>query len=206
VAESQYRGLPRNSTQDPDIYFPFVPRVRTFSLLLHTSVPPDSLIGTVRQAIREIEPAATTWNVSSMADRVRGEMASPRFVSWLVGAFAGVALLLAAIGIYGVLAQAVARRTPEIGLRMALGASRADILWLVLGQGLRLIGLGLVAGIAGGIGLTRLIRSLLFGVSHTDPATFAAVAVTLVLVAVAATLLPAWRAGRVDPLVALRHD
>jgi predicted permease len=206
VADSKYRGLPRNDTSDPDIYVPFQPRVRNFALLLHTSVPPDSLIGSVRQAVRDVEPAATVSNVSSMADRVREQMARPRFVSWLVGAFAGLAMLLAAIGIYGVLAQSVARRTPEIGLRMALGATRGDILQLVLGQGLWLIGLGLAAGIGGAIALMRLIRTLLFGVTDTDPLTFAGVATLLFLVALLATWLPAQRAIRVDPLVALRHE
>jgi putative ABC transport system permease protein len=206
VGESKYRGLLNNWTADPDIYFPFVPRVRNFSLLVRTSVPPDSLIGAVRQAVRTLEPGATFSNVSSMTDRVREQMASPRFVSWLVGVFAGLALLLAAIGIYGVLAQTVARRTPEIGLRMALGATRADILRLVLGQGLWLIGLGLAAGIGGALVLMRLIQTLLFGVSQTDPLTFASVAALLVLVALLATWLPAQRATRVDPLVALRHE
>jgi ABC-type antimicrobial peptide transport system permease subunit len=206
VGESKYRGLQDNWTPDPDIYFPFVPRVRNFALLIQTTVPPDSLIGAVRQAVRSVEPAATVSNVSSMEGRLREQMARPRFVSWLVGAFAGLALLLAAIGIYGVLAQTVARRTPEIGLRMALGATRGDILRLVLGQGLWLIGLGLVAGIAGALALMRMIQTLLFGVSHTDPLTFGGVAVLLVLVALLATWLPAQRATRVDPLVALRHD
>jgi predicted permease len=206
VGDSKFRGLPRNSTPDPDIFFAFAPRARSFTLLLHTSVPPDSLIGTVRAAVRDIEPGATISNVSSMADRVAEQMARPRFVSWLVGAFAGLALLLAAIGVYGVLAQTVARRTPEIGLRMALGATRQDILRLVLGQGLWLIGLGLAVGVAGAIAVMRLIRTLLFGVSHTDPMTFAGVAAVLVLVALLATWLPAQRATRVDPLVALRHE
>jgi predicted permease len=206
VGDSQYRGLPRNPTPDPDIYFPFVPRVRTFSILVQTSVPPDSLIGSIRQAVRGVEPGATISNASGMGERVREQMARPRFVGWLVGAFAGLALLLAAIGIYGVLAQTVARRTPEIGLRMALGATRADVLRLVLGHGLWLIGLGLAVGVAGALAIMRLIRTLLFGVSHTDPVTFVGVGLLLTLVALVATWLPAQRATRVDPLVALRHE
>jgi putative ABC transport system permease protein len=206
VREAKWRGLPRNSTADPDLFFLFPPQSRNFSLLVRTRVPPETVTDSVRRAIRSVEPGATTFNVATMEDRVSGRMARPRFVSWLMGVFAGLALLLSAIGVYGVLAQNVARRTQEIGIRMALGAGAGEILRLVLRRGLGLVGLGLAIGAAGALALTRLLQTLLFGVSQTDPVTFGGVIAVLGAVALVATWIPARRAMRVDPLVALRRD
>jgi predicted permease len=206
VREAKWRGLPRNSTADPDLFFPFPPQSRNFSLLVRTRVPPETVIDSVRRAVRGVEPGATVFNVATMEGRVAERMARPRFVSWLMGVFAGLALLLAAIGVYGVLAQHVARRTQEIGLRMALGASTGDILHLVLRRGLGLVATGLAIGGVLALVLTRALQTLLFGVSQTDPVTFAGVILTLGAVALVATLIPARRAIRVDPLVALRRD
>jgi predicted permease len=204
--ETKMRSLPENDTTDPDVFQPFRPQVRTFSVMLRTAVPPETLVETVRRAIRGVEPGATVFNAATMEERVSRQMARPRFVSWLMGAFAGLALLLAAIGVYGVLAQQVARRTQEIGIRMALGAGAGEILRLVMRRGLGLVGLGLAIGAAGALAMTRLLQTLLFGVSQTDPVTFGGVMAVLGTVALVATWIPARRAMRVDPLVALRRD
>jgi predicted permease len=206
VRDAKLRGLPRNPTSDPDIYQPFRPQQRDFALLVRTRVPPETTIDAVRGAIRAEAPGATMFGVATMEERVSGRTARPRFVSWLMGVFAGLALLLSAIGVYGVLAQNVARRTQEIGVRMALGASSGEILRLVLRRGLGLVGVGLAIGGACALAMTRLLQTLLFGVSQTDPVTFAGVMVTLGAVALLATWIPARRAMRVDPLVALRRD
>jgi putative ABC transport system permease protein len=206
VRESRYRELPRNPDPDPDLFLPLAPGSRAFALFIRTHVDAAALTDTIRRELRTAAPDATIFEVSTMEALVRAQMARPRFVTWLMGLFAGVALLLAAIGVYGVMAQAVARRTQEIGIRMALGAARGDILRLVIGRGLLLIGAGVIIGAGLALLLARAIRALLFGVSHADPVTFAGVAALLTLVALAATWIPAWRAMRVDPLVALRRE
>jgi putative ABC transport system permease protein len=129
-----------------------------------------------------------------------------RMVLLLLGVFAGVALLLATVGIYGVIAYSVAQRTQEIGIRMALGAQREDVLKLIVGQGFRLALVGVGLGVAGAVLFARFVRSLLFHVKATDPATFAAVAIVFVAVALGASFVPAWRATKVDPMEALRHE
>jgi putative ABC transport system permease protein len=133
-------------------------------------------------------------------------VARPRFQSVLLASFAGLALLLAAIGIFGVMSYSVAQRSHEIGIRVALGAQRYQVLRLVVGQGLLLALIGIAAGLAGALALTRYLRSLLFEVSPTDPWTFVGVPVILCAVAVAASYFPARRAARVDPIVALRYE
>lgn len=135
-----------------------------------------------------------------------GWLAERRFLLLLVGVFAAAALALAAIGIYGVVAFSVARRTQEIGVRMALGAQRGDVLRLVIGEGARMAAFGVAIGILASLGVTRLLSSLLFGIGTTDPLTFASIAVLLCLVALAASYIPARRAMRVDPMTALRYE
>jgi ABC-type lipoprotein release transport system permease subunit len=206
VRDTRYRALPRNPTLDPDLFFPLRPQSRNFALFVRTRVAPEALIETVRREIRALEPGATLYDVATMEERVGRQTARPRFVSWLMGVFACLALLLAAIGVYGVLAQSVARRTQEISVRMALGAGRAQILGLVLRRGLGLVGIGLAVGGLGAVLLTRLIRTQIYGVSQTDPVTFVGVMVLLGAVALVATWIPARRATRVDPLVALRYE
>jgi len=141
-----------------------------------------------------------------MEQAISDSVARPRFRTGLLSAFAAIALLLAATGIYGVIAYSVAQRTQEIGIRMALGAHRADVLRLVLGQGTMLAIEGIGLGLAGALLLTRLLGSLLFAVSPTDPLTFAAVSIGLTGVALLASYIPARRATRIDPLVALRYQ
>jgi putative ABC transport system permease protein len=142
-----------------------------------------------------------------MMDQYLGAaVAQPRFSALLFGLFALLALSLAAVGLYGVMAYTVSQRTREVGVRVALGAQTADVLRLMIAQGMKLTLLGVGVGLAGAFALTRLMKTLLFGVSATDPLTFAVVALSLSLVAVAACYLPARRAAKVDPLLALRHE
>ena len=144
--------------------------------------------------------------VATMEQLVSNSISRPRLYAVLLGMFAGVAVTLAAVGIYGVLAYAVTQRTREIGIRMALGAERWNVMGLVMGQSAALIALGIALGLAGAAAVTRYLDTMLFGLTPRDPATFIAVSLTLAAVATLASYVPARRATRVDPLVALRHD
>jgi putative ABC transport system permease protein len=146
------------------------------------------------------------FSVKTMEEYLSAAVAGPRFSTTLLSIFAGVALLLTIVGLYGVMSYSVAQRTNEIGIRLALGAQSRDVLLMVVKQGSALILLGLVIGLAGAYALTRLLASLLFGVTAKDPFTFAAVAVVLAVVALMAIYIPAWRATKVDPLDALRVE
>jgi predicted permease len=167
---------------------------------------PSALSGALREQIRAIDSALPVADVRPMTDVIGNSVAQPRFRTTLLSLFGAAALLLAAIGIYGVLAYTVAQQTREIGIRMALGADPARVLQLVLARGLRLAGMGTVIGVLAALMLTQLLNSLLFGVSATDPITFAAVAALLFAVALLACYVPARRAMRVDPMVALRYE
>ena len=206
VNEMKYRALPNNPTADPDIFLPWAERPRQFSLLVRTSLDPASLAPSVRKVLHDADPTTVVFNVTTMQEFIARETARSRFTGWLMGIFAGAALLLAMIGIYGVMSYAVSRRAQEIGVRMALGAARADVLGMVVGRGMALIGIGLGLGAAAALALTRLIGNLLYGVASTDPLTFAAAALALAAVALAACLAPASRASRIDPAVALRNE
>ncbi|PYV13934.1 MAG: ABC transporter permease, partial [Acidobacteria bacterium] len=167
---------------------------------------PLGLARAVREEIRAVDKTVPVYGVSTLEAQLEEFNAPRRFQTLLLGLFAALALGLAAVGVYGVLHYAVARRTQEIGIRMALGARAGNILRTVLGQGLGLAAAGVALGLAGALGLTRLLSGLLFGVGATDPATFLAAPLVLLAVAAAASLIPARRATKVDPLEALRHE
>jgi putative ABC transport system permease protein len=163
-------------------------------------------VNEARAAIKEVDADLPVFDVKTMTDAVSESVAQPRFYAILLGSFAGIALLIAALGIYGVISYAVSQRTRELGIRIALGAQRERVVRLVIGQGLTLTLLGIVLGVAGAVVLTRLISSLLFGVAAADPLTFISVAVLFVLVACLASYLPARRAAGVDPIIAMRAE
>ena len=177
-----------------------------FSLAIHTNVEPLSLTAAVRRAIWSVDPDQPIADVASMDQILDKEVFSRRVQTDLLAAFALVALLLAAVGLYGVLAYQVGTRIPEIGVRMALGAAPSDVLGSVVGQGVRLAAIGVVAGAAGALALSRLIAGFLFGVSSSDPATYAVVAFVLLGTAAVAGYIPARRAMRVDPVTVLRQE
>ena len=176
------------------------------TITVRTISAPESLIGAVQQTVTSIDSNQPLYRVRSLDTIVFLSVAAKRFNMLLLQAFAGMALLLAAIGIYGVISYSVAQRTHEIGIRMALGAQHSNVLRLVVGQGVKLAAAGIVIGIVTALGLMRLITSLLFGVSANDPLTFAAAALVLLFVAVAACYIPARRAISVDPMNALRYE
>jgi putative ABC transport system permease protein len=165
-----------------------------------------SLEGSVRNAVRELDPALPLYNLRSMEEVVSKSMVQPRFLALLLATFSGIALFLAAIGIYGVMAYSVAQRTQEIGVRMALGARPLHVLRLVFKQSLVMLLIGAVIGLAGAFALTRLMRTLLFEITATDPLTYVSVIGLLTIVALLACYIPARRAAKVDPLIALRYE
>jgi putative ABC transport system permease protein len=176
------------------------------SLVLRTAADPLQETSALRSALAEIDPTQPLVKVRTMEENMATSAAQPRFRTWLIGIFAGVALVLAAVGIYGVMSYTVTQRTSEIGIRVTLGAQQEDVFRSIVGEGLRLALFGVSVGLIAALALTRLLQSFLFGVSAFDPLTFAGVAVLLTLVAVAACFFPARRATLVDPLVALRYE
>jgi putative ABC transport system permease protein len=180
--------------------------IRGGFLVVRTSADPMSLAAPVRAAIREMDPNIPVANIRPMSEVVSMALATPRLTGFLLGTFAAIALTLAAVGIYGVLSYLVSRRTHEIGIRLAVGADRMQVLTMVLKQGLTLAATGIVAGLIAALLLTRLMQSLLYQVQPTDPVTFVAVSAVLILVALVASAVPAFRATRVSPLVALRTE
>ena len=194
----------------PEMYLPYAQQLTEFyrntTLVVHTRGETAPLEKAIQQVTWDLDANLPVTRIRTIEQILEGEVRLPRRQGLLIAAFAGVALLLAGIGLYGVVSYMVARRTQEIGVRMALGAQRGDILRLVVGQGMGLVTLGLSIGLAGAWMLTRWVEGLLFQVSPTDPATFAAVSVLLGLVALLACCMPARRAVRVDPMTALRQE
>jgi putative ABC transport system permease protein len=178
----------------------------SMSFAVRTAGDPTRVLPAVRSALHAIDQDVPIFDISTMDANIANSMGQRRFAMMLLGLFAMMAVVLASIGIYGVMSYSVTQRAHEIGIRMALGAARRNVLRMVMGQGLVLVGAGVLIGVVGAFGLTRLIASQLFGVRPTDPTTFILVALTLVGVAVVATFVPAMRATRVDPVVALRDE
>jgi putative ABC transport system permease protein len=193
-------------TQVPDGAMRLFNRILPIHFVIRTSADPLTLAAAVQQEILAVDHRRAVFGVRPLEQVTADSISSQRFQMLLLGIFAAVALILAAIGLYGVMSYSVSQRTGEIGLRMALGAQPRDVLKLIVGQGLILTVIGLALGLAGALALTRLMAGLLFGVSATDPATFAAIALLLTSVALAASYIPARRAMKIDPLTALRHD
>ncbi|MDQ3687468.1 MAG: ABC transporter permease [Acidobacteriota bacterium] len=205
VGEVKHESL--NLTQRKSVYLPHAQvSIGGMALAVRTRANPESLAAAVREQVRELDPNQPVTAVRTMSEVVSRSVWQPRLYTILFGVFAGVALLLASVGIYGVMSYAVSQRTREIGIRMALGAQRGDVLRLVIRQGMWLVLIGVGIGVLASLLLTGLMQSLLFGVGATDPVTFAGVAVLLAAAALIACYIPARRATKVDPMVALRYE
>jgi len=205
VSDVKFSAL--NAADTEQMYLPFeqLP-YPAMSLVVRSTVKLDALIPMVRGKIAQLDPTLAVANVSTMEEIVRTSIAQPRLITELVSMFAAFALLLAAIGIYGVMAYSVTARTREMGIRMSLGASRQDIFRLVVGQGARLTLAGVILWLLGAFALARLIATLLSGVRATDPRAFTLAAAILFVTSLGACYIPARRAIRVDPMVALRYE
>jgi len=191
----------------PEAYFPeFQNTYDSLTMVVRSSTPPLDQLSAVTAAVHELDSELPVYHPRELSEVVHENSAQQRFVALLMGLFAGMALLLAAVGIYGVIAHSVAQRTHELGIRMALGAGRGKVLGMVVGEGLRMALAGVAVGLAGAWGLTRFIASLLYGVRPTDPVTFASAPLVLVVVALAASYIPAHRATQVNPVEALRYE
>lgn len=205
------RQMNMDAPAKAEMYFPYwqAPQDTFFpprDLVIRTTVAPMSIVPAVRQAVHEVDPYQPISNIRTMDEVLGRETAQRRVEMILLTAFAALALLLSALGIYGVLSYFVVEHTPEIGVRMALGAQAGDVLRLVLGKGMKLALIGVIIGLLGAFALTRLIESLLFEVKATDPLTFILIALLLTVIALLACLIPARRAMKVDPMVALRYE
>jgi predicted permease len=203
--DSKYITLGEETT--PYLYSP-MSQIYLSSVVMQvrTTGDPWSLVGAAQREVQALDRDLPLFSVKTMSQHLQGALLAPRLAATLLGVFGGVALLLAAVGIYGVVSFAVSQRTHEIGIRMALGARHGDIAWLVLRRGMLPVWIGMLIGASAALAVTRLLVSFLYGVSATDPATFAAVASLLGIVALLAAYLPARRATKVDPMVALRYE
>src|SRR5688500_8463460 len=203
VADLRYFGV-----EDAGEAIVYVPHAQDswgrMRFVLRTTADPATVIASARREIAALDPDIALALVSTMDDLKRNALAAPRFTTWLLSGFAGMALLLVAIGLYGVLSYSISQRTHEIGIRMALGAHAGDVLRMVVREAVVLVTLGIIVGGAGALALSRVMESLLYEVSAKDPATLAVVVAVLGVVGALAAWIPARRATRVDPLIALR--
>jgi predicted permease len=191
----------------PLIYLPITQDYSSFATIqVRTMGKPEAVLATVRSQVQSLDPSLAITNVQTIGEVVSQGLWAPRMGAALLALFGGLALILAAVGVYGVLSYSVNQQTHEIGIRMALGAQPSSVLWLVIGQGLQLAAAGLALGLIGALVAMRVLASLLFGVSTHDPVTFAGVSFVLLAAAVLACYIPARRATRVDPIIALRYE
>jgi putative ABC transport system permease protein len=204
VGAEAYLLVDQLATDSPTTWVAISPT--TMHVVVRTTLPLATLAPTIARVVRDVDPTVPVARLREMDGVFAESIRRPRLLAQLVGAFGILALLLAAIGTYGLLSYMVTERRREIGIRMALGANRSRVLAQVMKHGLLLTTIGVAAGLAGALGLNRLIASLLFGVQPTDTSTLAAVILAISLVAVVACWLPAWRASRLDPNVVLRED
>jgi ABC-type antimicrobial peptide transport system permease subunit len=202
------------SAIEAQIYYPFMQlpeklmplAADAVAVVLRTRAEPNAMMEAVRSAVADLDPGDVIYRVQTLDDVLASSLAARRLSMILLTVFATLALVLACAGIYGVISYLVAQRTHEIGVRMALGAQRSEVMRLILGHGARMVVVGVAIGSVVALGLTRLMTNQLFGVTAHDPLTFAAVAGVIILTAVAACYVPARRATRVDPMVALRAE
>jgi putative ABC transport system permease protein len=218
VGDVKENSLTRNvpDWMDGEVYMPYGPHAiqgrgdesapAELTLVLRSSEGQLQIGSALRSVVAELNRDVPVSQIQTLHGWVSEAAAGPRSTASLFAIFAGLALALGAVGIYGVISYSVAQRTREIGIRMALGARRQEVLWLIVGQCAKLTFLGVAIGLTGALLLTRLMSTLLYGVGAADPATYAAVAILLVVVALAASYLPARRAMRMDPAIALRHE
>jgi predicted permease len=205
VADVRYRTIAAEPR--PDVYLPYEQSYfRRTRLFVRSGVDEASLVAAIRSQVRALDSSLPLSEIKTMEERVDDAMWRTRVAAWLFSAFAVLALALTAVGIFGVMAQTVTQRSAEIGVRMALGAQRGDMLRLVLGRAIVLSLLGIIFGVVLALGLTRVLGTLLYGVESNDPATFVFVSAALGAVALLASYLPARRAAGVDPIVALRYE
>lgn len=203
-----------SSAIEAQFYYPFMqlpeklmPLVaESVAVVLRTKTEPSAVMASVRRAVQEIDPREVIYNVETMEEVISNSFAARSTAMALLGVFAALALVLSCVGIHGVVSHLVGQRTHEIGVRMALGAQRRDILLLILGQRVRMALAGVGLGVLGALGLTRFLSSLLFSVNAADPLTFIGVSLILTSVALFASYIPARRATKVDPMVALRYE
>ena len=209
VVGDVHQGL--DSDPKAEMYLPYKQAdallpVFQLSIVLRTAGEPQGQAAALRSALGEIDPNQPLVKIRTMDENMAASVTEPRFRTWLIGIFAGLALVLAAVGIYGVMSYSVTQRTNELGIRMTLGAQANDVFRIVVGEGLRLALVGVGVGVVAALISTRVLRTFLYGISVVDPVTFVATALLLTMVAVAASYFPARRATRVDPMVALRHE
>ena len=191
----------------PEVYVPLARNSQNpLTFVVRSAAAVESTLASAREQLRSVDKDLVVTDVAAMTDVVRESMSEERFRATLLSLFAGVALFLAALGIYGVLAYFVSQRSRELGIRVALGARPAAIFGLVVGQGLRAVAIGAAAGIAASLGITRAMQSLLFEIAPLDAPTYSVAMAMLTTIAIGACALPAMRATRVDPLVALREE
>jgi len=206
VAPVKHGGLDDPTTKET-LYFPYDQRpVETFTLVARTTLPADQLMNAVREGVLRIDPEQPLFDLQTLAGRIEGTLAQRKVPMRLLGVFGGMALLLAALGVYGVLAFNVGQRRREFGIRTALGATMGDVSNLVLGQGLRLVAWGTAIGLLGYVAVNRFLRSLVFDISPLDPVSLVLGPAVLLVVATLACWLPARRAATVDPMEALRTE
>jgi len=204
VNDVRDRGMKKSPL--PVYYTPFASYDYGFEIIAQTSANPMPLVPGIVRAVQSVDQDARIADIQTVAQTLSDSSAEPRFQTALVGSFAVLGFILAIIGIYGVISYSVVQQTHEIGVRMALGAQRGDILHRILREGMLLAITGIAIGISGALALTRVLRSMLFEIEPTDPVTFVGVAIFLMIAALAACYLPARRATKVDPMVALRHE
>jgi putative ABC transport system permease protein len=207
VANFRHFAGTGDDVPQPSAYvpYPFDPTINT-GLTLRVAGDPSRITSAVREQIRQSDPALPVFQIRSMEELRQLSFWQRRLFGWMFGVFGAVALVLASIGVYGVLSYSVSQRTQEIGIRVALGAGRSTIMRLVIGQGVKLALIGVVFGVAGALVATQYVRTVLYNVTPRDPVIFTSVAVFLIAVAVLASYVPARRATAVDPLVALRGE